>query len=47
VSGENLRKLRGKHVQVVGWLFHEPDSASEPRGTLWEIHPVTSISVVP
>jgi hypothetical protein len=41
---ESVEKLRGRNVTVTGWIYWEPDSpSSDPRGTLWEIHPVTSI----
>ncbi len=41
-----LRKLQGKKVRVTGWLYYEPDDdQSDPRGTRWEIHPVTEITV--
>ena len=44
LSGEELRKLHGKKVRVTGWLYYEPDAKSpDPRGTLWELHPVTDI----
>jgi hypothetical protein len=39
-----LRKLYGMKVKVIGWLFYDTDPSEEPRGTLWELHPVTSIS---
>ncbi|HWZ85432.1 MAG TPA: hypothetical protein VN032_04475 [Thermoanaerobaculia bacterium] len=39
-----LRKLVGTKVQVTGWLYYEPDEDQpDPRGTRWEIHPVTAI----
>lgn len=42
-----LKDLRGKKVAVTGWLYYEPDAESEdPRGTRWEIHPITSISAL-
>ena len=41
---ESIEKLRGKPVTVTGWIYYEPEAPSpDPRGTLWEIHPVTSI----
>lgn len=41
---ESVEKMRGRNVTVTGWIYYEPDSPStDPRGTLWEIHPVTSI----
>jgi len=42
-----LRGLFGKKVAVTGWLFydaHEKDP--DPRGTLWEVHPVTSVEAL-
>src|SRR5262249_45714418 len=42
----SLDKLRGKTVRVTGWLFFEPeDPHPDPRGTRWEIHPVTDITL--
>ena len=42
-----LRKLNGSRVKVTGWLYYEPDDQQpDPRGTRWEIHPVTAVSVV-
>jgi hypothetical protein len=39
-----LHKLVGTKVRVTGWLYYEPDDEQEdPRGTRWEIHPVTSV----
>jgi hypothetical protein len=43
-----LQGLKGKTVRATGWLFYEPDGEDmDPRGTRWELHPVTSIEVVP
>ena len=40
-----LHKLHGQKVRVTGWLYYEPDEEmDDPRGTLWEIHPVTEIA---
>src|SRR5262245_4132724 len=45
LSGESLRKLHGKKVRVTGWLYYEPDpNQPDPRGTRWELHPVTAIA---
>jgi hypothetical protein len=42
---DELEKLHGQRVRVTGWLYWEPDSDQpDPRGTRWEIHPVTAIS---
>jgi hypothetical protein len=47
VSRGQLKNLRGKHVRVTGWLYYEPDTPGEdPRGTRWEIHPVTNITIL-
>jgi hypothetical protein len=43
-----LGGLVGKKVKATGWLFYEPDAESpDPRGTRWELHPVTALSVLP
>ena len=40
-----LRKLVGTKVRVTGWLYFGPDpNQPDPRGTRWEIHPVTAVS---
>lgn len=45
LSPAALRKLVGTKVQVTGWLYYEPDEEQpDPRGTRWEIHPVTSLA---
>jgi len=42
---DELEKLRGKKVRATGWLYWEPDEDQpDPRGTRWELHPVTSIA---
>lgn len=42
-----LNKLHGKQVRVTGWLYYEPDDpGTDPRGTRWEIHPVTSVTIL-
>lgn len=42
---DDLQKLHGQRVRVTGWLYWEPDEDQpDPRGTRWEIHPVTSIT---
>jgi hypothetical protein len=48
MSAAALRELVGKKVRVTGWLYWEPDTESgDPRGTRWEIHPVTAIVPAP
>lgn len=47
LSAASIRSLKGKHIRVTGWLYYEPDlSENDPRGTRWELHPVTSITVL-
>jgi hypothetical protein len=47
LSADQLNNLRGKHIRVTGWLYYEPQTPSrDPRGTRWEIHPVTSITIL-
>jgi hypothetical protein len=47
LSKGQLNNLHGKHIRVTGWLYYEPKNPSrDPRGTRWEIHPVTSITVL-
>lgn len=47
LSKGQLNNLRGKQIRVTGWLYYEPDNPSQdPRGTRWEIHPVTSITIL-
>lgn len=43
----SLRKLNGSRVRVTGWLYYEPDDEQvDPRGTRWELHPVTAVSAL-
>jgi hypothetical protein len=45
LNEDSLRKLVGTKVKVTGWLYYEPDpNQPDPRGTRWEIHPVTAIA---
>ena len=47
LSPVSLKKLRGQKVSVTGWLYYEPDvESSDPRGTRWELHPVTDIRAI-
>ena len=47
LSKAQLKNLKGKQVRVTGWLYYEPDNDSgDPRGTPWEIHPVTDITII-
>ena len=46
MSETALRGMVGKKIAVTGWLYREPEEESgDPRGTLWEVHPVTSIKL--
>lgn len=48
MSEHTLREMVGKKVKVTGWLYREPDVESgDPRGTRWEIHPVTALAPAP
>jgi len=39
-----LRSLVGKRILVTGWLYFDTSREdNDPRGTRWELHPVTSI----
>jgi len=45
MSEKALRDMVGKKVKVTGWLYWEPDADQpDPRGTRWELHPVTAIT---
>jgi len=45
LSPAALSKLVGTKVRVTGWLYWEPDEEQgDPRGTRWEIHPVTAVA---
>lgn len=47
LSEARLRRLGDKKVRVTGWLFYEPEEEHvDPRGTRWELHPVTDIVVL-
>ena len=47
LSDARLRRLGDKKVRITGWLFYEPEEEHvDPRGTRWELHPVTDIVVV-
>lgn len=47
MAESKLRKLVGKQVRVTGWLYYEPDAEDQdPRGTRWEIHPITDLVVI-
>jgi hypothetical protein len=46
LSEKRLRALVKKHVRVTGWLYYDADESDDPRGTRWEIHPVTDVAVV-
>ncbi|MEO8673637.1 MAG: hypothetical protein ABI411_20175 [Tahibacter sp.] len=41
-----IQALKGKQVNVSGWLYYEPDTEQDdPRGTLWELHPATAVTL--
>lgn len=58
-STATLKKtIKGKWIHVTGWLLYDfehqyqaentaPGNPKNWRGTVWEIHPVTSLEVVP
>ena len=46
LSEESCRNLYGKKVKVTGWLYYDDKGDQDPRGTLWEIHPVTSLASI-
>ncbi len=41
-----LWALEGKKVRVTGWLYYDVNPVKYPRGTNWEVHPVTEIAAV-
>jgi hypothetical protein len=52
------KRLLGKRVRIIGWLFDDlehkaqaentnPGGAKNWRATIWEIHPITGITVLP
>jgi hypothetical protein len=44
LAASKLDKLRGQRIKATGWLFYEPETSQpDPRGTRWELHPVTNI----
>jgi hypothetical protein len=56
-SQEALRKLRGKNIEVEGWLFYDYNHGNQSakvrqktkgvtRSTAWEIHPITRLTVL-
>jgi hypothetical protein len=46
MSPRALRSLVGKKIQATGWLYYDARDQHDPRGTNWELHPVTSIKVL-
>jgi hypothetical protein len=56
-SQEALKKLRGKYIEVEGWLFYDYNHGNQSakirqktkgvtRSTAWEIHPITRFSLI-
>jgi hypothetical protein len=56
-SQEALRKLRGKNIEVEGWLFYDYNHGNQSakvrqktkgvtRSTAWEIHPITRLTIL-
>ncbi len=56
-SYKNLKKLKGKEVEVEGWLFYDwehgdkaylynRDEQKSWRVSVWEIHPITSLKEI-
>ena len=56
-SQKGLKALKGKRVEIEGWLFYDynhaersskirPDADNLNRATAWEIHPITSIKIL-
>ena len=56
-SQEALKKLRGKYIEIEGWLFYDYNHGNQSakirqktkgvtRSTAWEIHPVTALKVI-
>jgi hypothetical protein len=47
LSPTRVKQLHGKKVRVTGWLFYEPEADQvDPRGTRWELHPVTDMAAI-
>ena len=56
-SQEALKKLRGKYIEVEGWLFYDYNHGDKSekvkkktkgvtRATAWEIHPITRLLLI-
>jgi hypothetical protein len=52
-----LKKLKGKYIEVEGWLFYDykhgdkstkikKNSKATTRSTAWEIHPITRLKII-
>lgn len=57
-STTSLAALKGRHVRLRGWMLYDfehsgasentaPGKAGNWRASAWEIHPITSITVLP
>jgi hypothetical protein len=56
-SHEALKKLRGKNIEIEGWLFYDYNHGNQSakvrqkkkgvtRSTAWEIHPITRLAII-
>ena len=56
-SQDALKKLRGKYIEIEGWLFYDYNHGNQSakirqktkgvtRSTAWEIHPVTALKII-
>lgn len=47
LSAAKVWRLSGKKVRATGWLYFDKPEVTFPRGTNWELHPVTEIVPIP